>query len=101
MVASIILEKVVIEVMHRNANHIAFLLIDDVKIGDPIIASGVLLLDGARPKDGDPVICGTCGQHLGMYDCLPGNNEEEVTKIMRRSETISRRFEAMRMRWPE
>ena len=60
-----------IEIMHRGTNHVAFRSIIDAKIGDAVVAGNIMLLDGTKPKDGDPIICGTCGHHLANREMVP------------------------------
>lgn len=31
---------------------------------NPVQAGDIMLLDETIPKDGDPIICGSCGEHL-------------------------------------
>ena len=60
-----------IEIMHKGKNHVAFRSIIDANPGDPVLTKNVVLLDGTKPKDGDAIICGTCGQHLGDRGMVP------------------------------
>lgn len=60
-----------IDIMHRGQNHVAFHSMVDPKIGDAVVTSQCALLDGTIPKDGEPIICGTCHEHLGMMDFFP------------------------------
>lgn len=38
------------------------------EIGELVVAKGLTRLDGTKPKDGDPVVCGSCNWHF----CVPG-----------------------------
>ena len=60
-----------IDIMHKGMNHVAFRSIIDAKVGDAVVAENIRLLDGTKPKDGDPIICGTCGQHLANRGMVP------------------------------
>lgn len=45
-----------------HGDHIAFVLLARLRVGDQINATHVELPSGAHPIAGSPIVCGTCGE---------------------------------------
>ena len=60
-----------IEIMHRDEDHVAFRLADGAKADDALVGKNIVLLDGTRLKKGVNIFCGTCGEILCPIDLEP------------------------------
>jgi hypothetical protein len=73
--------------IHDKCGGVAFYLLKEPLWGDVIEARHAILPNGDRPKDGKPIICGSCGKlidpslvfHPKVF--FPGPVEEDALDI--------------------
>jgi hypothetical protein len=57
-----------IPVYHKKCQGIAFYTTRRWKVGDPLKASEAILSFGERPKAGDMIFCGSCGEKISFFN---------------------------------
>ena len=57
--------------LHRDGSHVAFRSLTRPSEGTPISVHGITLLDGTHPINGQPIVCGTCGEKCDPADLIP------------------------------
>ena len=55
-----------IRVIHLRCNQVAFYFKEKVNVGDPIVASNVVLLDNATAHSGELIKCGSCNENINF-----------------------------------
>lgn len=63
----------IIDFIHNKCGNIAFHYSEVPEWGDVIRAEKTIKIDGTKPKDGDIIVCGSCGEEIG------GNITQELT----------------------
>jgi hypothetical protein len=59
------------DIKHITCGEVAFRVMEKPKRDDVVRAHDVRLLDGSTPLPCENIICGSCGQHVRLYEFTP------------------------------
>jgi hypothetical protein len=62
---------VIYPIMHEACDQVAFYYTEQPVWGEPIDPKLAVLIDGTTPINGEPMICGSCGQECSPADVNP------------------------------